>query len=203
MVCKNDLPHIEKIVEWVTVLQTSMGDDNQYEECMIKETKEGLRDIFCKGEESVAVMENMLKFIANWCCDESARSYDRIVCGIVKWLHQGSRNLVYGFGPLICAIISEQSQSVLKRNENPYIEFDMRVEGEDSEKKKIGGRLEKRQYDLSSMVKLLRNLVCNKDTFLQIAKYVEDELAEDQEGITNLASLLHGVLCCTLVAIQA
>ena len=186
------------------VLQTSMGDDTQYEECMIKETKEGLRDIFCKGEQSVAVIEDLLKFIANWCCDETARSYDKTVCGIVKWLHQGSRYLVYIFGRLVCAITSEQSQSmILKRNENPYAEFDMSIFGEDLEEKKIGIRLEKRQYDLSSMVKLLRNLVCNKDTFLQIAKYVEDELVEYQEGITNLASLLHGVLCCTLIAIQA
>ncbi|KAL5270289.1 hypothetical protein ACHWQZ_G001133 [Mnemiopsis leidyi] len=201
MICKKDLPHIETIIKWVTDLQESMGADTMYEDCIMKETEEGLNDLFCKGEESVVLLENLIKFLAKWSCDASARSWDSSFCQILTFLQRISRSLVFGFEPLVCGAWSENDIS--KRNESSYTTIiateALRGFSEEQEKKR---QLEKRQYDLSSMVKFLRNLVCNKDTFLQIVGYVEKKSAEDQEGMTNLASLLHGFICCTLIAIH-
>ena len=200
MICKHDLPHIETIIKWVTDLQESMGADTKYEDCMMKETEEGLNNLFCKGEESVVLLENLMKFLAKWSCDASAQSWDSSLCQILKFVQRISRSLVFGFEPLVCGTWSENGIS--KRNENSDTAFDTEALQGFPDEQTTKRQLEKRQYDLSSMVKFLRNLVCNKDTFLQIVGYVEKKSAEDQEGMTNLASLLHGFICCTLIAIH-
>ena len=198
MVCKKDLPHIEVIINWVTNLQKSMGEDTKYKDCMEEETIEALNNLFCKGEESVLVLENLMKFFVKWSCEGSAWDWESTLCKALTFLHKISRSLVFGFSPLVCGL---PERGIAKRNENSYREMYVSVFEELSLEGRI--RLEKRQYDLSSMVKFLRELVCDKDTFLQIAKYVEDEVAEDQsKGLTDLASLLHGFICCTLFAIQ-
>ena len=200
MVCKNDLPHIEVIIKWVTNLQKSMGEDTEYKDCMEEKTIEALDNLFCKGEESVPVLENLMKFLAKWSCDGSDWDWESSLCKIMTFLHQISRSLMFGLSPLVCGNLSEKG--IVKRNGNFYKELNVSVFEEISHSQEGIIRLEKRQYDLSSMVKFLRELVCDKDTFLQIAKYVEDEVAEDQEGLTDLADLLHGFICCTLFAIQ-
>ena len=203
MICKGDLPHIEKIVSWVTDLQVSMGTDTGYQDCMRERAVEGIGYLFCEGEKSVDSMGALMKFLAKWTCEADVKEWQGypMMCQAFLFLQKFAKNFVFGLAPLVCGNSSEHRKS--KREVDPNEEFDKvfpdQVDDQDDQDNRdnLEISLTKRQYDLSSMMSFLENLVCDKPVFLQISEY-----AGKEEGVTDLASLLHGFFCCTLIAIH-
>ena len=204
MICKRDLPHVETLLEWIIDLEVSMGSDTSYNECMQEEAVKGIQALFCNREESVLIFSSLLKFIVKWTCEAAVDEWqgDMTACNIFTFLRQHTRGIVrmFSFVPFICDNISNGSKTGRDLDKVFKREIFEEISHQGENRTKI--LLTKRQYDLSSMMKFLENLVCDRSTFLQIAKYVEEEVIESEDGMTEVASLLHGFICCTLVAIH-
>ena len=207
MICKGDLPHIEKIVSWVTDLQVSMGTDTGYQDCMRERAVEGIGYLFCEGEKSVDSMGALMKFLAKWTCEADVKEWQGypMMCQAFLFLQKFAKSFVFGLAPLVCGNLSEHRKS--KREVDSNEEFGRGVPDQLHDLDDIDDQdnlemsVTKRQYDLSSMMNFLENLVCDKSVFLLVSKYVEKDFVKE-EGIADVASLLHGFFCCTLIAID-
>ena len=61
--------------------------------------------------------------------------------------------------------------------------------------------IEKRQYDVSSMIDLVRTMICQVDIIRQMVGYIENHVVSDLPGLTDMADLLSGAACCVLDSI--
>ncbi|KAL5259760.1 hypothetical protein ACHWQZ_G010011 [Mnemiopsis leidyi] len=62
--------------------------------------------------------------------------------------------------------------------------------------------IKKRQYDVSSMIDLVRTMICREDVIRQVVGYIEDNIGSNFPGLTDMADLLSGAACCILDSIK-
>ena len=170
-VCDHDLPDLRTIVGWVTDINSQLGA--------------GERKSFqgCMQRELVKLLEKL------FCWGERSKVYMRACLGFARmWTCEHTDTtlciIMTNLYPKANSLVENLSAFCPKHLDD--IVHHQRV---------------KRQYDVSTMIDLVRTMVCRVDTIRQISGYIENHVVTDLPGITELADLLSGAACCVLDSI--
>ncbi|KAL5268628.1 hypothetical protein ACHWQZ_G002468 [Mnemiopsis leidyi] len=194
-ICDHDLPDLKTLMGWIADIDLGLGEEekSEFHGCMRGELAKVLEKLFCWGESSKVYMKTCLGFAKLWTCEHT----EKMLCVIITHLHSRSDRLVENLSSF-CPKPQNSNLSHLnhdrtirKRHQDDDVDYTMTA---------VLAR-KKRQYDVTSMIAVVRTMVCRVDTIRQIVRYMESYVVTDLPGITELADLLSGPACCVLDSI--
>ena len=189
-ICEHDLPDLKTVVGWVADINSKLGGEgrSEFQGCLRGEMERVLKKLFCWGERSKLYLKTCLGFVKMWVCEHT----EKTLCNFMTHLYPKADQLVENFS-LFCPEPQKSNHTNLNKT--------IRKRHEEDKNYLTTLMRNKRQYDVSSMISLVRSMVCKVDTIRQIVRYMENHVVTDLPGITELADLLSGAACCVLDSI--